>query len=38
VELPDGKLVTVWYELMKGSTRAVLRLARWTAGRLKPTG
>lgn len=32
VELADGKLVTVWYELMKGSTRAVLRMARWPLG------
>jgi hypothetical protein len=29
VELEDGTLVTVWYELMKGSSRAVLRQARW---------
>ena len=29
VELPGGKLITVWYELMKGSSRAVLRQAVW---------
>jgi sialidase-1 len=29
VELPDGALITVWYELPAGSTKAVLRLARW---------
>jgi Neuraminidase (sialidase) len=30
VELADGTLVTVWYEKLKGSPRAVLRQARWT--------
>jgi len=30
VELDDGTLVTVWYELMRGSERAVLRQARWS--------
>ncbi len=30
VELADGTLLTVWYELMKDSPRAVLRQARWT--------
>ncbi|MFZ2643263.1 MAG: sialidase family protein [Verrucomicrobiia bacterium] len=30
VELADGTLLSVWYELMKGSPRAVLRQARWT--------
>jgi len=30
VELSDGILLTVWYELMKGSKRAVLRQAKWT--------
>lgn len=30
VELDDGMLVTVWYELMRGSDRAVLRQARWS--------
>ena len=30
VELPDGKLVTVWYESMKDNPRAVLRMARWS--------
>lgn len=29
VELDDGSLVTVWYEKMKGSERAVLRQAHW---------
>ncbi|MGC1276373.1 MAG: exo-alpha-sialidase [Planctomycetaceae bacterium] len=29
VQLDDGTLVTVWYELMKGSSNAVLRQARW---------
>ncbi|MFT5030910.1 MAG: sialidase-1, partial [Candidatus Binatia bacterium] len=31
-QLDDGSLVTVWYERMKGSPRAVLRQARWTLG------
>ena len=30
VELGDGSLLTVWYETMKGSPKAVLRQARWT--------
>lgn len=30
VELDDGSLLTVWYEKMKGSSRAVLRQARWS--------
>ncbi len=30
VQLDDGSLVTVWYELMKGSPHAVLRQARWS--------
>ncbi len=30
VELEDGSLVTVWYEKMKDSPRAVLRQARWS--------
>ena len=30
VELADGSLLSVWYELMKGSPRAVLRQAKWT--------
>jgi len=30
VELEDGTLLTVWYELMAGSPYAVLRQARWT--------
>jgi sialidase-1 len=29
VELDDGTLVTVWYELLKGSPRAALRQAKW---------
>jgi len=29
VELDDGSLLTVWYEAMKGSARAVVRQARW---------
>jgi sialidase-1 len=29
VELSDGTLLTVWYELMSGSPRAVLRQAKW---------
>lgn len=28
-QLEDGALLTVWYELMRGSSRAVLRQARW---------
>lgn len=30
VELADGSLLSIWYELMKGSDKAVLRQARWT--------
>ena len=30
VELDDKALLTVWYEKMEGSSRAVLRQARWT--------
>ena len=30
VELEDGSFVTVWYEVMKGSPRSVLRQARWS--------
>ena len=29
VELPDGSLLTVWYERMKSSPKAVLRQAHW---------
>jgi hypothetical protein len=29
VELADGSLLSVWYELLSGSTKAVLRQARW---------
>lgn len=29
VQLADGSLLTVWYELMKDNPRAVLRQARW---------
>lgn len=32
VQLTDGSLLTVWYELLKGSSRAVLRQARWSLG------
>ena len=32
VQLDDGTLVTAWYELMKGSSNAVLRQARWRLG------
>ena len=30
VELEDGRLVTVWYERMKQSPKAVLRQAKWS--------
>ena len=30
VELADGSLLTVWYELMKDTHRAALRQAKWT--------
>ena len=30
VELDDGSFITVWYERMKASPRAVLRQAHWT--------
>lgn len=29
VQLGDGSLLTVWYELMRGAPKAVLRQARW---------
>jgi len=29
-QLDDGSLLTVWYEKMNGTTRAVLRQARWS--------
>jgi hypothetical protein len=32
VELDDGTLVSVWYEVMQGSPRAVLRQAKWRIG------
>lgn len=32
VELSDGSLLTVWYEHLKESPRAVLRQARWKLG------
>ncbi|MCZ2149223.1 MAG: glycoside hydrolase [Bryobacterales bacterium] len=32
VELADGELLTVWYELQAGSPRAQLRQARWKLG------
>jgi hypothetical protein len=30
VQFEDGSLVSVWYEKLPGSARAVLRQARWT--------
>ena len=32
VQLADGSFVTVWYERLKSSPRAVLRQARWSLG------
>lgn len=32
VELADGTLLTIWYELLQGSSLAVLRQARWKLG------
>jgi sialidase-1 len=32
VELPDGALITAWYERLAESPRAVLRMARWSLG------
>jgi hypothetical protein len=32
VELPNGEFVTVWYERLKDSPRAVLRKAQWSIG------
>lgn len=32
VELDDGSLLTVWYELIKSQPKAVLRQARWQIG------
>ncbi len=32
VELGDGTLLTVWYEVLRGNPRAVLRQARWRIG------
>jgi hypothetical protein len=29
-ELPDGRLVTVWYEVPEGERNAVIRQAMWT--------
>jgi hypothetical protein len=29
VELADGSLLSVWYEVLAGSSHAVLRQARW---------
>ncbi len=29
VQLADGSLLTIWYEVLKGNPRAVLRQARW---------
>jgi hypothetical protein len=28
-ELPDGRIVTVWYEKQRDNPHAVLRQARW---------
>ena len=30
VELPNGTLLTAWYEQLSGRPRAVLRLAKWS--------
>ncbi|MEO1993979.1 MAG: sialidase family protein, partial [Planctomycetaceae bacterium] len=30
VQFPSGEFLTVWYELLKASSQAVLRQARWT--------
>jgi hypothetical protein len=30
VELPDGRILSVWYEVLKGNPRAVLRQVRWS--------
>jgi sialidase-1 len=30
VQLPDGSLITVWYEKLKESQHAVLRQAKWS--------
>ena len=30
VQLASGELLTIWYEQMKGSPKAVLRQARWS--------
>ena len=32
VELDDGSLITVWYEKMANSSKAVLRMAHWQIG------
>ena len=32
VQLDDGTLVSVWYEAIRGSSRAVLRQAKWKLG------
>ena len=32
VQFEDGSLLTVWYELLKGSTFAQLRQAHWELG------
>ena len=29
VELPDSTLLTVWYEVPKGTTKSLLRRAKW---------
>jgi hypothetical protein len=32
VQLTDGSLLTAWYEVMRGSAKAVLRQAHWSLG------
>jgi len=34
VQFPSGEFLTVWYELPKGSTHAVLRQARWALNKV----
>jgi hypothetical protein len=29
VQMDDGSLITAWYEVRPGSSKAVLRMARW---------
>ena len=30
VQLKDGSLLSVWYELLKGMPKAILRQAKWS--------